>query len=121
MFQYLNKFRGEAGIATVFELGLLAFRPCPKCNQLDRVYIHSNNHSTNFFDPKSGSHTQGTEGFWSQIKRRLKFVYGSQGELKERRVHENVYRHNFGFNADMQFEERMALFISHIVECYKSN
>jgi transposase-like protein len=77
------------------------------------------NHSQKSVAPESGSHTQGVESFWNQIKRRLKFVYGSQDDLKERRICEYVYRHNFVFNGQMHFEARMSLLISHIVNCYR--
>jgi hypothetical protein len=77
------------------------------------------NHSQNFVDPDSGAHTQGIESFWNQIKRKLKYVYGSQGDLKVRRINKYVYRHNFGYNSNMHFDERMDLFLSHVAEFYK--
>lgn len=56
------------------------------------------NHSRNFVDPITAADTNSIEGFWSVIKRKLKYIFGSQGELKQRHLQEFVYRHNFGFN-----------------------
>jgi len=41
-------------------------------------YIHFTvNHSENFLDPYTGAHTNTIEGFWSQVKRKLKLMIGT--------------------------------------------
>jgi hypothetical protein len=39
------------------------------------------NHSKNFVDPVTGAHTQGVERFRNRIKRKLKNVFGPQGDM----------------------------------------
>jgi len=85
-------------------------------------WVHRDvNHSTNFVDPETGANTQGVESFWNLIKRKVKFVQGSQGDLKYQRVIEAVYKHNFCFGWRMGFEERLTIFLDHINDLYNAN
>uniref|UniRef100_A0A0L8IHE5 ISXO2-like transposase domain-containing protein n=1 Tax=Octopus bimaculoides TaxID=37653 RepID=A0A0L8IHE5_OCTBM len=81
-------------------------------------YIHRTvNHSTNFVDPKTGACTNHIEAYWSRIKRRLKYVTGSSGDLKWSRVDESMYREMYGFTTKKNFEN-FYTFLEHIAEIY---
>uniref|UniRef100_A0A0L8FNR6 ISXO2-like transposase domain-containing protein n=1 Tax=Octopus bimaculoides TaxID=37653 RepID=A0A0L8FNR6_OCTBM len=54
-------------------------------------YIHRTvNHSKNFVDSEAGACTNHIEAYWSRIKRRLKYVTGSSGDMKRSPI--NVLR-----------------------------
>uniref|UniRef100_A0A0L8FHC4 ISXO2-like transposase domain-containing protein n=1 Tax=Octopus bimaculoides TaxID=37653 RepID=A0A0L8FHC4_OCTBM len=68
-------------------------------------YIHKTvNHSTNFVNPETGACTNHMEAYWSQIKRRLKYVTGSTGDMKWSCVDESMYREMYGFTVKENFE-----------------
>uniref|UniRef100_A0A0L8IIR3 ISXO2-like transposase domain-containing protein n=1 Tax=Octopus bimaculoides TaxID=37653 RepID=A0A0L8IIR3_OCTBM len=81
-------------------------------------YIHKTvNHSTNFVDPETGACTNHIEVYWSRIKRRLKYVTGSSGDMKWSRVDESMYREMYGFGAKKNFEN-FYTFLEHIAKVY---
>ena len=44
-------------------------------------YRHNTvNHSRNFVNPLTGTHTNNVEAYWSRIKRKLKYIYMDRGE-----------------------------------------
>uniref|UniRef100_A0A0L8FGP9 ISXO2-like transposase domain-containing protein n=1 Tax=Octopus bimaculoides TaxID=37653 RepID=A0A0L8FGP9_OCTBM len=74
-------------------------------NVLPAIGIHNRvNHSTNFIDPETGACTNHMEAYWSQIKRRLKYVTGSTGDMKWSCVDESMYREMHGFTVKKNFE-----------------
>nr|XP_047133253.1 uncharacterized protein LOC124811524 [Hydra vulgaris] len=81
-------------------------------------YIHSTvNHTTNFVDPETGTTTNHIESFWCRMKRKLKFVIGSQGDMKWSRLDEAVYREYYEFkNKDLWHNFNM--FLGHIYDKY---
>ncbi|CAH8866463.1 unnamed protein product [Trichobilharzia szidati] len=42
---------------------------------------HRVNHSSDFVDPVTGTHTDSTEGFWARLKNRIRAINGSQKDL----------------------------------------
>jgi IS1 family transposase len=81
-------------------------------------YIHSTvNHTTNFVDPETGATINHVESFWCRMKRKLKFVFGSQGDMKWSRLDEAVYREYYDFkNKDLWHNFNM--FLGHINDRY---
>ena len=75
-------------------------------------YIHSTvNHTTTFVDP--GVTINHVESFWCKLKRKLTFVFGSQGDMKWSRLDEAVYREYYEFkNKDLRQNFNMPLISS---------
>lgn len=57
------------------------------------------NHRENFVDPTTGACTNHVEAFWSTIKKKLKRVAGSSGEMRWAHLDEALYRHWHRFKA----------------------
>jgi hypothetical protein len=55
------------------------------------------NHRKNFVDPQTGACTNHVESFWSRIKKSLKHINSSQGEMRWRHLDEALYRDWFKF------------------------
>ncbi|GAB1600288.1 hypothetical protein Ahia01_000306500 [Argonauta hians] len=84
-------------------------------------YTHQNvNHSTNFVDPGTGACTNNVESCWARIKRRLKFRYGSQGEMKWSHLDEAMYRDRYRFRAEKTEKKNYCNF-SNILQKYTRN
>ena len=81
-------------------------------------YIHQVvNHNQNFLDPVTGACTNHVEAYWGRIKRRIKRVKGSEGDMQWQHLDESVYRHWFSMKSENIFEN-FELFITHVSECY---
>lgn len=76
---------------------------------------HQVNHSRNYVDPQTGVTTNHVEAFWSRIKRRLKYITGSQGDMRWSHLDEACYRHWYGFKSD-NIWENIDIYISHLRE-----
>ncbi|XP_065652712.1 uncharacterized protein LOC136079989 [Hydra vulgaris] len=75
------------------------------------------NHTTNFVDPVTQATSDHVEAFWSRIKQRLKFVCGSQGDLKWSRLDEAIYRGYFAFKTENLWQN-FTIFLQHIHDKY---
>jgi IS1 family transposase len=71
------------------------------------------NHREIFVDPESGATTNHVEAFWSRIKRRLKYISASQGNLRWAHLDEACYRHWFGFKNNT-VKKDFFVYLSHI-------
>jgi hypothetical protein len=76
---------------------------------------HVVNHSRNFVDPTTGATTNHVEAFWSRIKRRLKCISASQGEMRWSHLDEACYRHWFDFTSDNPLRN-FGTFVRHMQE-----
>lgn len=87
-------------------------------NQLPQNYTHTTvNHSTNFVDPITGTHTNHVESFWNSIKRKLKYITGSTREHVPSYIDEYIWRKRFGGSHNAILNN----FLSAIVERYNLN
>lgn len=75
------------------------------------------NHQHHFTDPVTGASTNHVESFWSRIKRRLKYVSGSQGEMRWAHLDEAIYRHWYGMVSTTPIMN-YNLFLQHISDIY---
>lgn len=79
-------------------------------------YLHFTvNHTQNFVDPQTGATTNHVEAFWSRIKRRLKYISSSQGDMKWSHLDEACYKHWYGFKSN-NIWEFMELYLQHLRE-----
>ena len=76
---------------------------------------HQVNHSRNYVDPQTGVTTNYVEAFWSRIKRRLKYITGSQEDMRWSHLDGACYRHWYGFKGD-NIWENIDIYISHLRE-----
>lgn len=68
-------------------------------------YVHETvNHSLFFTDPVTGTTTNHVESYWARIKRPLKYIFGSCGELKWSHLDEIQYRIWFDWHNNSPFE-----------------
>lgn len=74
---------------------------------------HTVNHSVNFVDPVTGTHTQSIEGSWYAAKRKLKRGHGTSRQLFASYLMEYMWRREYGK------EFTFANFIRHISYVYK--
>ena len=51
-------------------------------------------HKENFVDPVTGTHTNWIEGFWGNLKMKLKSIRGSQQQMLDGHMDEFMYRFN---------------------------
>lgn len=75
------------------------------------------NHSEHFVDPVTGVCTNSIEGYWSRIKRKVKHVSGSVGNMKWSHVDEAMYREAYGMKTDTAIRN-FNLFLTHVTEKY---
>lgn len=83
-------------------------------------YVHGTvNHSEHFVDPVTEVCTNSIEGYWSRIKRRIKYIYGSSGDMKWSHVDEAMYREAYHMTADKGMEN-FETFLQHVSEIYRT-
>lgn len=75
------------------------------------------NHRTNFVNPATGVTTNNVEAFWSRIKRRLKYLYGSVGDQKWGHVDHCLYREWFHMKSE-DVLNNWNLFLHHVSVAY---
>ena len=60
-------------------------------------FSHSTvNHSLNFVDPVTGTHTQHVESYWSRAKRKLRRMHGTSDKLLPSYIDEFMWKERFG-------------------------
>ena len=104
--------------------GNTAFLIAPKFRQStvtyqqlgNQGYQHGTvNHTIQFVN--NGVTTNHVESFWSRVKRRLKYVYGSSGDLQWSHLDEAQYRLWFGWTASSVFAN-WQMFLHHVRQLY---
>ncbi len=65
-----------------------------KISQLKEFEHKTVNHSYHFVDPESGAYTNGIEGAWTQLKRKLKDMNGCSRLYLQSYIDEFLWRHN---------------------------
>lgn len=76
---------------------------------------HTVNHTQYFTDPETGATTNHVEAYWSRIKRRLKYISGSQGDMRWSHLDEACYRHWFDFKSE-NIWENLNFYLLHLSE-----
>ena len=61
------------------------------------------NHSLNFVDPVSGTHTQNVESYWSRAKQKIKRMKGCHAEQLPSYLDEFMWRERHGSSARIAF------------------
>jgi hypothetical protein len=75
------------------------------------------NHQQNFIDPVTDACTNHVEAFWSRLKRRLKYIAGSVGEMRWSHLDEACYREWYGMKAESVWNN-WEVFLTHIHDVY---
>ena len=60
-------------------------------------------HQESFVDPMTGVHTQNIEAYWSRVKHKVKFVYGSRLPFIPSYLDEFMWRERYGLNISEAF------------------
>ena len=88
-------------------------------SQLGYVHrtVNHTNHTSNFVDPRTGATTNNVEALWSRVKRSLKYVCGSQGDLRWSRFDEAIYRDYYDIHSTNVWEN-WETFLTHMSETF---
>ena len=88
-------------------------------NQLNNLGFHHLvvNHNEHFVDPVSGACTNHVESFWRRMKRRLKYISGSQNKMKWGHLDEALYRNWYGWRSETLWTN-WTMFLDHISDIY---
>ena len=75
-----------------------------RVNTLPGIVGHNTvNHSLNFVDPVSGTHTQNVESYWSRAKQKIKKMKGCHAEQLPSYLDEFMWRERHGSSARIAF------------------
>ena len=75
-----------------------------RVNTLPGIVGHNTvNHSLNFVDPVSGTHTQNVESYWSRAKQKIKRMKGCHAEQLPSYLDEFTWRERHGSSAQIAF------------------
>ena len=76
------------------------WRAYRRVQQIPAVASHSTvNHSVNFVDPQTGTHTQNIESYWARVKYKFKQMKGVDGDQMESYLDELMWWELFGKTA----------------------
>ena len=76
------------------------WRAYRRVQQIPAVASHSTvNHSVNFMDPQTGTHTQNIESYWARVKYKFKQMKGVDGDQMESYLDEFMWQERFGKTA----------------------
>ncbi len=83
--------------------------------QLPQNYTHLTvNHSRNFVDPRTGTHTNHVEAYWSRMKKKFKSMLGMNEEMLPGHMDEFMWRNRYGRTSEDALENLWA----HISQWY---
>jgi transposase-like protein len=81
------------------------WRAYSQVTTLPNVASHSTvNHSLNFVDPVTGTHTQHVESYWNRVKTKFKRMKGCHEEKLTSYLDEFMWRERFGATAIAAFD-----------------
>ena len=72
------------------------------------------NHSVNFVDPQTGTHTQNIESYWARVKLKFKRMKGVYSEHLNSYLDEFLWRERYGKTSEDTFNN----IIAHIADIY---
>ena len=91
------------------------WRAYNQVNTLPNVASHSTvNHSIEFVDPVTGTHTQNVESYWNRVKIRFKKMKGCHESQLPSYLDEFMWREHFGSTASSALDS----IVDHIAEQY---
>ena len=91
------------------------WRAYNQVNTLPNVASHSTvNHSIEFVDPVTGTHTQNVESYWNRVKIRFKEMKGCHESQLPSYLDEFMWRERFGSTASSALDS----IVDHIAEQY---
>ena len=92
------------------------WRAYNQVNALPNVASHSTvNHSIEFVDPVTGTHTQNVESYWNRVKIRFKKMKGCHESQLPSYLDEFMWRERFGCTASSALDS----IVDHIAEQYQ--